>query len=76
MKTFRGVIEDGNAIVIGAVLDDGEVMLLPEERVHRSQLRTVAVTLATKYDVDPASFTLPEPTPAPEGNDSTPQGAD
>lgn len=76
MKKFLSVIEDRHANVIGANTDAGDVMLADEEIVPRSQLREAAMTLAGKYGVDPASFTLPAPKPAPGGNDSTPQGAD
>lgn len=76
MKTLLAIIEDDSGNVVGASTDQGDVMLPKEQIVPRGQLRQVAVTLATEYGVDPASFTLPGPTPSPEGNDSTPQGAD
>jgi hypothetical protein len=72
-----GIIENQHGIVIGAVTDTNpELMLAKEDHVERSQLRGVALTLATKYGVDPASFTLPAPKPAPSESDLTPQGAD
>lgn len=76
MKRFLAVIEDINGNVIGANTDAGDVMLAEEEIVPRSQLREAAITLATKYALDPASFTLPAPTPARVETDSTPEGAD
>lgn len=76
MKTFVALVEDNSGRVIGANTVQGDITLLPEEIVHRSEFRSVAPLLATKYGVDPASFTLPAPTPSPAGNDSTPQGAD
>ena len=76
MKKFIAVVENPEGIVVGAQTDKGQILVAPEEQVPRAQLAAVAVTLANKYGVDPASFTLPEPTPAPAGNDSTPQGAD
>lgn len=52
MKTLQSIIEDDKGNVIGASTDAGDIMLAASEVVPRSQLRTVAVTLATRYDVE------------------------
>jgi hypothetical protein len=71
MKTLLGIIEDGAGNVVGAVTDLEPEMRLDEgDIMPRSQLRQNAVALAAKYDIDPASFTVPAPTPAPEGSGS------
>jgi hypothetical protein len=64
MKRLEAIIEDSAGNVVGAQTDQGEIRLAPEEIVPRGQLRAVAVTLATKYGVDPASFTLPAGLPS------------
>ena len=51
MKTLLAIIEDDKANVIGASTDQGDIMLTAAEVVPRAHLRTVAVTLATKYGV-------------------------
>lgn len=51
MKTLLAIIEDDHANVIGASTDQGDVMLKPEEVTTRSNLKAVAVTLATKYGI-------------------------
>lgn len=71
LTKFVCVVEDAEGNVIGAQTDRGEIRLDAAEIVPRAALKTVAATLATRYGVDPASFTLPAespntPPPAPE----------
>ena len=71
LTKFVCVVEDAEGNVIGAQTSGGEIRLAPAEIVPRSELKTVAATLATKYGVDPTSFTLPAavpntPPPTPE----------
>jgi hypothetical protein len=66
MKKFVAVIEDNHGQVIGAQTSEGQILLPEEKQLPRAQLAAVALTLATEYDVDPASFTLAAPTPSPE----------
>jgi hypothetical protein len=76
MKILESITEDSRANVIAAEFTDGTRLVLPEP-FPRSELAVRAVALAAAYGVTlPPGFTPPAPTPAPEGNDSTPQGAD
>lgn len=63
MKTLNSIIEDRSGNVIGASTNEGDVFLPPEEIVPRSQLKAVAVTLATKYQVEIPAELLPLVTP-------------
>lgn len=51
MKTLQSIIEDDKANVIGASTDQGDIMLDPSEVKPRSELKSAAVALATKYGV-------------------------
>jgi hypothetical protein len=66
MKQFVAVVENPKGIVVGAQTWQGPIELPPEKQLPRSELASVALTLATEYGVDPASFTLAAPTPSPE----------
>jgi hypothetical protein len=71
------IVEDSEGNVIGAQTDRGEIRLPKEQRIPRAKLAENAAALAAAYGVElPAGFTPPAPSPAPEENDSTPQGAD
>lgn len=63
MKKLLSIIEDPSGNVIGASTNQGDVFLQPEEIVPRAQLRQVAVTLATKYQVQIPAELLPLVTP-------------
>ena len=49
--TFRSIIEDGAGNVVGCTTEAADVLLAENEIVPRSELRTVAKTLATKYGI-------------------------
>lgn len=49
--TFRSIIEDVNGNVVGCTTDGSDVLLEEHEIVPRSELRSVALTLATKYGI-------------------------
>ena len=63
MKTLTSIIEDAAGNVIGASTNAGDVFLEQTEIVPRAQLRQVAVTLATKYQVQIPAELLPLVTP-------------
>lgn len=52
MKALVAIIEDSAGNVVGASTDKGDVMLKPREIVPRANLKAVAVTLATAYDIE------------------------
>ena len=64
MKTFVAVVENSQGIVVGAHTWHGTIDLPEEKQLPRAQLASVALTLATEYGVDPASFTLPAGLPS------------
>ena len=70
MKKLIAIVEDRKGNVTGALTSAGEITLPEEKRMPREQLRNYALALAAEYEVDPASFTLPAPTPAPLETDS------
>jgi hypothetical protein len=51
MNTLISIIEDPAGNVIGATTDKGDVMLKTHEITPRANLKAVAVTLATAYDI-------------------------
>lgn len=63
MKTLVSIIEDSAGNVIGASTNQGDVFLDETEIVPRAQLKQVAVTLATKYQVQIPAELLPLVTP-------------
>lgn len=63
MKTLHSIIEDQSGNVIGASTNQGDVFLDKTEIVPRAQLKQVAVTLATKYQVQIPAELLPLVTP-------------
>lgn len=76
MKQLESITEDAAGNVIGAEFRDGTRIRLPE-KFPRAELAAKAATLAAAYGVAlPAGFTPPAPSPAPEGNGSSPEGAD
>jgi hypothetical protein len=64
VKTFVAVVENPQGIVVGAHTWQGTIELPEDKQLPREQLAAVALTLATKYGVDPASFTLPAGLPS------------
>lgn len=64
MKTLQSIIEDPAGNVIGASTNAGDVFLEKTEIVPRAQLKEVAVTLATKYQVEIPAELLPMVTPS------------
>ncbi len=63
MKILQAIIEDREGNVIGASTTTGDVFLDKSEIVPRAQLKQVAVTLATKYQVEIPTDVLPLVTP-------------
>ena len=59
MKILQSIIEDPAGNVIGASTNAGDVFLEKTEIVPRAQLKSVAVTLATKYQVEIPAELLP-----------------
>lgn len=64
MKTLVSIIEDNAGNVIGASTNAGDMFLEKTEIVPRAQLKQVAVTLSTKYQVEIPTELLPLVTPA------------
>lgn len=63
MKTLQSIIEDRYGNVIGASTNAGDVFLDKSEIVPSAELKQVAVTLATKYQVQIPTELLPLVTP-------------
>jgi len=65
MKSIFAIIEDSSANVIGASFFDGPDLMLPDnERFPRSELRSKAIELCTRYNVTlPGHPALSAPVP-------------